>query len=176
MKKGFLASIALLTLAACTKPTAVENDAHALRDKVVQAQNDLNAVDSTQMESAFEKLNTHLNWIKDMPFDSTKKEFYTYNVTWLERTQANLRKFRKQVPDMKVELNKSISQMDALINDIHNNLLDTADARLYLQQEEQSIYHVLRVAKERADNAAWSISRTDSIAAWFDQKKLEYNQ
>lgn len=162
-----LAAIFALVLASCTKEE-VPSELSDLNTRVQNATSLMSHLDSTTIEAGFSKVEPYYMHLKTSEFDSTLKDIYIYDQTWMDRYSRAIYKWRSQARLNEVKLAESTTQIADLIHDIENGLLDSTQIRTFIRQEQLEIAGVLDHVETRGGEIQFYAAGADSMATRLD--------
>ncbi|NVK27125.1 MAG: hypothetical protein HWE14_03720 [Flavobacteriia bacterium] len=173
----YIALLALsLTLAACNSKPDVPEEVETLHLEVKDAYALLNRLDSATIEESFSKVRPYYEQLKSTDFDSTLKEVYIYDLTWMDRYQRAIHKWNIQVNENASQLEESLSQLEDLKAVIEQGDLDSAEIATYYEQERLAVQQFLDYTRDRAGEIMSYSKGVDSMKTRLDSIFNQLNE
>lgn len=167
MKKIGLAAIAAISLTACSKVETPEVF-NELQGEVTEALDMMSHLDSASIAEQYNKVKPYFEYLSSTEFDSTRKDIYIKDLTWLDRYQRAIYKWKGQSASNLAKLQESASQLNDLSHDIIYDKVDTAQLRNFIRQERFAIEGVLRSVHERGGEILYYGEGVDSMLTRLD--------
>lgn len=169
MKYSFFIVI-LAGLAGCTTISEenLPQEFKYLKTDVASAQEALTDLDSAAIWSNFEKVKPYYEYLKTEEFDSTLREVYINDLTWINRYEKALQKWGKRTRVYTHQLELSAAQLEDLGHDLQHELIDSTEAQTFIQTEKQVIQGVIMDIQDRYGEIGFYAANLDSMTARLD--------
>ncbi|TNE30744.1 MAG: hypothetical protein EP346_02845 [Bacteroidetes bacterium] len=167
MKNVVIAVLTGLTLASCSK-SEVPESLTTLQSEVTEAMNMLSNLDSASIAEQYNKVKPYFEYLSTTDYDSTLKDVYIKDLTWLDRYQRAIFKWQGKHRSHLMELEESASQLKDLTHDAIYNQIDTNELRIFIKQERNAIEGVLRNIRTRGGEILFYGNGADSMATRLD--------
>ncbi|KAB2810342.1 hypothetical protein [Phaeocystidibacter luteus] len=165
----YIALLALaLSIVSCNSKQEVPEEVETLHREVVDAYALLNELDSATIHESYAKVRPYYERLKTTDFDSTLKEVYIYDLTWMDRYQRAIHKWNIQLKESAAELKESISQLEDLKAVIQQGDLDSAEIAMYYEQERLAVQQFLDHTRDRAGEIMSYSKGVDSMKTRLD--------
>lgn len=158
-----LYSILIITAVACSGNSEVPQELTDLQNRVAHADSLSQELDSATIWGTFNKVKPYYLYLSSTDFDSSLAEVYIRDLTWLDRYQRALGKWRNKTRIHEVQLEESMVRLQQLQHDIEYNLLDPETASTYIGQEELVVRAMLKEITERGGEILYYAEGADSM-------------
>lgn len=167
MKNVVLVLLAGLTLTSCSK-NEVPETLVTLQGEVTEAMDMLSNLDSVSIAEQYNKVKPYYEYLTTIEYDSTLKDIYIKDLTWLDRYQRAIYKWKGKHSSHMIELKESASQLADLAHDAVYNQVDTNELRIFIKQERNAIEGVLRNIRSRGGEILYYGNGVDSMVTRLD--------
>lgn len=166
-KLALIASLPLL-LISCNENSPVPSEFSQLNDDVQYADSLNTLLDSASIWSNFDEVKPYYLYLSSSDFDSALADVYIQDLTWLDRYQRALGKWRGKQRIHTVQLDEALTRLDNLKHDIQYDIIDAEKAQTYIEQERSVIQGMLDEINARGGEILFYSNGVDSMKTRLD--------
>lgn len=159
--------LAAVALTSCSE-VEVPQQLTELQGRVKSAREELIQLDSAAVWAEFDVVRGYYEELKNAEFDSTLKEVYISDLTWLNRYERALSKLTSRKSALMMELDKSTEQVSNLIHDARKSILDSGQVNAFVQDERLAIQPAIDFVLNRAGEIRFYANDVDSMKTRLD--------
>lgn len=168
MRKLTALAILSIFLTACNGNHPVPSEFNTLHSEVEYADSLNTLLDSNSIWTTFNKVKPYYLYLSSTDFDSSLADVYIHDLTWLDRYQRALGKWRGKYRMHTVQLDEALSRLDNLKHDIQYDLLEAEQVSTYIEQERSVIQGMLDEINARGGEILYYSNDVDSMQTRLD--------
>lgn len=162
MRKLALLAIPALLLTACGK-TEIPEELKSLQTEVNSAQVIIDQLDSASSWATYNRVYPYYEHLKTTDFDSTLKEVYIKDLTWLDRYRSAFSKWNSKVRVNRTEIAEASERISNLVHDVEHGMIPMDTAMIYISQERTVVQGYLNDVQSRGNQVLTFGSDVDSM-------------
>lgn len=164
-----LALVGALILVSCGRRGPLGEEISSLRTTVDSSYEVLQALDSAEFMTAFNRMERHIDVAKTKTYDSKRDAIFRVDFDWLRNSHRALFKFEtlRRGEQWDGQLVESRNQLDALHHDWSNRSISEDSVRIALEEEKNAILPLLATLHTRLDEVRYVLGQNDSLDLHF---------
>ena len=164
-------ALAALAFASCGRRGPLGDEISSLRTTVDSSSEVLQALDSAEFMSAFNRMERHIDVAKTKTYDASREAIFRVDFDWLRNSHRALFKFEtlRRGERWDGQLVASRTQLDALHHDWSKRLISEDSVRIALEEEKNAVLPLLATLHTRLDEVRYVLGQNDSLDLHFQK-------
>ncbi len=163
--------LSALSLVGCGRRGPLGDEISALRTTVDSSYEVLQALDSAEFMTAFNRMERHIDVAKTKTYDASREAIFRVDFDWLRNSHRALFKFEslRRGERWDGQLVQSRNQLEALHHDWSKRLISEDSVRVALEEEKNAVLPLLATLHTRLDEVRYVLGQNDSLDLHFQK-------